>query len=321
MNKLPFNASWLLLLIPIGFLVFVIGPEIQQTYDDYHQKEITHQANVQKLNSLKKRLTSLTTSERNKYVNLQSTVNITKLKLAKERYNYYKFGGMFIILILMFIGMFGSSYWVKRKKKSSKNKEIIFNYADPRTDPIGQNISWEATEGSGSNFMSEYLKKTRVGYKISSSNYVKVCAWAFFLVGLNQVVWSYVEYYQLNSNSLGFMKAGKMFFTSGGVFIIVGAFLLVLFTGMKAFIHVRKRKIIVGGQALNFNQLYALQVLEKFISGSSSSGGYFCYELNLVTNQGDRYNLLSHGDKMFLLSDMAKLSKILNLPVWNNGVV
>ena len=139
-------------------------------------------------------------------------------------------------------------------------------------------------------------------------------------MGLNYVAISFYEYYQIYNTPLTFMKGGKLFFTSGGPFLLIGLVLLFIFSP-KVFIHTRKRKIIIGGEIIQYQQVYALQVLEKFSSGGSSSGGYFSYELNLITNKGDRYNLLNHGDKMYLLSDMMKISKLLKVPVWNNGVV
>ncbi|WAC01977.1 hypothetical protein N7U66_19410 [Lacinutrix neustonica] len=81
----------------------------------------------------------------------------------------------------------------------------------------------------------------------------------------------------------------------------------------------RKRNISIDGKILSFHQIYALQLLEKFVEGQSS-GSYFSYELNLITKQGARHNLLNHGDKEYLLSDMVKLSRLFRVPVWNKGV-
>ncbi len=53
---------------------------------------------------------------------------------------------------------------------------------------------------------------------------------------------------------------------------------------------------------------------------TSSSGSYFSYELNLITQKGDRFNLLNHDDKQYLLSDMMKISKLLKVSVWNKNV-
>ena len=138
-------------------------------------------------------------------------------------------------------------------------------------------------------------------------------------MGLNYVAWSYIEFFEFSKEPLTFMQGGKMFFISGGPFVLIGVFLLFSF-GAKAFLNSQKRKVLVDGEIISFQQVYALQVLSKFIQGNKS-GGYHCYEVNLVTQSGERYNLLNHGDKEYLLSDMVKISRFLKVPVWNNGVI
>ncbi|CAL2062640.1 hypothetical protein [Tenacibaculum sp. 190524A05c] len=318
MNKLSLKSSWLLFLIPIGMIIFVVLPQLQDTYEQFQKKDIEHQQKVQQLDSLKE-LPNPTTKIKSRIAKLEIEVKVHGAAIEKQRYTNYKIGGMLVVLVFMFLGMFGSSYWMKRKKSSSKNRQIQFTFEDPSVDAIGQHISWDAVSGSGSNFLSEHLKKTNTGYKITSSNYMKFLSWSFFLIGVNQLVWTFVEHFNLTKESIGIMEIGKTFFTSGGVFIIVGAFLFLL-TSAKAHIYIRKRKIIVDGLMLDFKDAYALQVLQKFVQGNKT-GGYYCYEVNLITKEGHRYNLLNHGDKTYLLSDMVKISKVLKVPVWNNGVV
>ncbi|WP_233900026.1 hypothetical protein [Tenacibaculum piscium] len=319
MQKLPFKSSWLFLLIPIGMIYFVFVPQIQKQYERYNNNQINLQNDIHTLDSLKhaKKLNRKGTHLLKK---LEITVPVHQKVYGKQKFLYYKTGGMLLVLVFMGIGMLVTSYLSNRKKTSSKNKQIDFNFDDFNADEIGQKISWNALESSGSNFASETFKKTPQGYKITGSSFTKVFAWSFFLIGLNYVAVSFYEYYQTSDIPLSFMKGGKLFFTSGGVFLIVGVILLFMFSP-KVYIYTRKRKIIVGGKILLFQEVYALQVLEKFISGSSSSGSYFSYELNLITKDGTRYNLLNHGDKTYILSDMIKISQLLKVPVWNNGVV
>ncbi|MCD9562080.1 hypothetical protein [Tenacibaculum maritimum] len=66
-----------------------------------------------------------------------------------------------------------------------------------------------------------------------------------------------------------------------------------------------------------FQEIYALQIIEKFSKSKRSSNSYPSYELNIITKNGNRYNLLNHGDKTHLLSDMVKISKVLRVPIWN----
>lgn len=317
MNKVSLKNSWFFLIIPIGMVIFVAFPQFRGMYDNYVKDEQTYHAQVRELDSLQQ-VQNPSMRVRNTISRLETGLPIRKRGLDKRKYTGYKTGGMLAVLAVMFVGMFGSSYWVKRKKSSSKNRQISFDFGDFTSDAIGQGISWEPVANSGSNFMSEHLKETRYGFKISSSPYMKFMAWAFFLVGLNYLGWSIVEHYEFSTTSLGFMELGKMFFTSGGVFMLVGGFLIVTF-GSKAHIHRNRRLLIVDGIKLNFSELYALQVLEKFVQGNKS-GSYYSYEVNLVTREGQRHNLLNHGDKMFILSDMVKIAQALKLPVWNAGV-
>lgn len=318
MKKVSLNSSWFFAIIPIGIFIFVALPQFQNMYESFHKREIEVQQSARELDSLQQ-LTNPTRRDLNNIKRLEISVPIQKLGVGRERYTYYKTGGMLVVLAFMFIGMFGSSYWAQRKKKSSSNKQIEFSFDDFTTDAIGQHISWSAVKGSGSNFLSERLRKTAFGYKITSSTYMKFMAWSFFLIGLNYVAWSYIEFFEFSKESLTFMQGGKMFFTSGGSFLLIGVFLLFSF-GAKAFLNSNKRKVLVDGEIIPFQQVYALQVLSKFVEGNKS-GGYYCYEVNLVTQKGERHNLLNHGDKEYLLSDMVKISRFLKVPVWNNGVV
>ncbi|MCG7500525.1 hypothetical protein MHM83_01450 [Tenacibaculum sp. Mcav3-52] len=318
MKKVSLTSSWVFAIIPIGIFFFVVFPQLQNMYESFHKREIEVQQSARKLDSLQQ-LTKPTREDLNNIKRLEITVPIHQLSIDKQRYTYYKTGGMLAVLAFMFIGMFGSSYWAKRKKNSSNNKQIEFSFEDFTTDAIGQYISWDPVKGSGSNFLSERLRKTSSGYKITSSTYMKFMAWSFFLMGLNYVAWSYIEFFEFSKEPLTFMQGGKMFFISGGPFVLIGVFLLFSF-GAKAFLNSQKRKVLVDGEIIPFQQVYALQVLSKFIQGNKS-GGYHCYEVNLVTQSGERYNLLNHGDKEYLLSDMVKISRFLKVPVWNNGVV
>ncbi|GFD71590.1 hypothetical protein [Tenacibaculum mesophilum] len=318
MKKVSLTSSWVFAIIPIGIFFFVVFPQLQNMYESFHKREIEVQQSARKLDSLQQ-LTKPTREDLNNIKRLEITVPIHQLSIDKQRYTYYKTGGMLAVLAFMFIGMFGSSYLAKRKKNSSNNKQIEFSFEDFTTDAIGQYISWDPVKGSGSNFLSERLRKTSSGYKITSSTYMKFMAWSFFLMGLNYVAWSYIEFFEFSKEPLTFMQGGKMFFISGGPFVLIGVFLLFSF-GAKAFLNSQKRKVLVDGEIISFQQVYALQVLSKFIQGNKS-GGYHCYEVNLVTQSGERYNLLNHGDKEYLLSDMVKISRFLKVPVWNNGVI
>lgn len=318
MNKMSFKSSWLFLLIPLGIIFFVLVPELESKYIRYNNNQVSLKKDIYLLDSLKQ-IHSPNTKDKHLIKKLEITVPIHTKVYGKEKFLYYKTGGMLLVLLFMGVGMVATSYISNKKKTSPKNKQVNFVFDDYSNDVVGSQISWEALEGSSSNFASEVFKKTTQGYKITSSSFTKVFAWSFLLIGLNYVLISFYEYYYFNTIQLTFMKGGKLFFTSGGPFLLVGIFLLLMFSP-KVFINIRKRKIVIRGTILSFKELYALQIIKKFNESSGSSGSYFSYELNLITQKGERYNLLNHGDKTYILSDMMKINKLLKLPVWNKNV-
>lgn len=318
MNKMSFKSSWLFLLIPLGIIFFVLVPELESKYKRYNNNQVSLKKDIYLLDSLKQ-IHSPNTKDKHLIKKLEITVPIHTKVYGKEKFLYYKTGGMLLVLLFMGVGMVTTSYISNKKKTSPKNKQVNFVFDDYSNDVIGSQISWDPLQTSSSNFASEVFKKTRQGYKIVSSSYAKVFAWSFLLIGLNYLLITFYEYYYVNTSSFTFMKAGKLFFTSGGPFLLVGIFLLLMFSS-KVFINIRKRKVVIRGAILSFKELYALQIIKKFNERSGSSGSYFSYELNLITQKGERYNLLNHGDKTYILSDMMKISKLLKLPVWNKNV-
>jgi len=66
-------------------------------------------------------------------------------------------------------------------------------------------------------------------------------------------------------------------------------------------------------ETLLFTDTKALQIVEKRIR--SDRHNYNCYELNIVTNTGERYNLVDHADKKQMISDAKKLARYLSCDV------
>lgn len=64
-----------------------------------------------------------------------------------------------------------------------------------------------------------------------------------------------------------------------------------------------------------FREVGALQLLEKWVRGGKSS--YMAYELNLVRKDGERIQVVSHGDYKKLAEDAAALSEQLRVPLWD----
>ncbi|WAC01976.1 hypothetical protein N7U66_19405 [Lacinutrix neustonica] len=186
---------------------------MQTKYVRHQSHMVALEQDIFTLDSLKQ-LTAPQIKDTHTIKKLEITVPIHKAAYERTVFLYYKTGGMLLVLFFMGSSMVLFNYISNKRKLDSKNKKVDFTFDDPDNDAIGQRISWVGIEGSASNFASETLKKTRHGYKITSSALTRVFAWSFFLIGLNYVVLSYVKYYQISEVSFNLMKLGKIFFTS-----------------------------------------------------------------------------------------------------------
>jgi hypothetical protein len=74
--------------------------------------------------------------------------------------------------------------------------------------------------------------------------------------------------------------------------------------------------------SVSTKKIYAIQFLEKIISGDSDSSPYTCYEVNIVFEDASRKNILNYGGKIkhfeSILRDATILVEFLNVPFWNN---
>lgn len=301
-------------LVPLIFVLFITYPSIKSSYDQQNKQQEELREKEERLELLKNKK-DITLKEKNEITRLEIQVKAGKQAVDVHFYSNLKLLGVIGFLVVLFGAMFTNSYISNKKKNDPNNRVINFTYEDPFQDAIGSTVSWDPCANGGSNFRSERYVKTRFGYKVDSTFFVKIFAWAFLLIG---IAWTGFSFFKAikQGKEIGVMEIGHLFFTSGGMFIIVGVGLIFMF-GAKVFIFKSKRIVVVDGEKLPFNQIYALQVLQKIVYSKHS---YPCYEVNLVTKTGERYNLLNHGDKDYILSDMAKISQLFKVPVWNMGV-
>lgn len=61
--------------------------------------------------------------------------------------------------------------------------------------------------------------------------------------------------------------------------------------------------------------VHALQIIAEYLT--SKNGGYYSYELNLVLKDGNRINVVDHGNRKRLAEDAQVLADFLGVPVWD----
>jgi len=115
MKKISINRPWLVFLPVIGLFFFVVFPELQKIATNFDKQIAEHEANVQKLESLKE-IVSPSVTIKNEIKSLEFLVSAHGSAIGRKKYIYYKHGGTVIIVLCILVVLFGSSYIIKRKK-------------------------------------------------------------------------------------------------------------------------------------------------------------------------------------------------------------
>ena len=78
-----------------------------------------------------------------------------------------------------------------------------------------------------------------------------------------------------------------------------------------------KNEGIYTSKGTNFplNEVHAIQLISERVAGSKTS--YYSYEMNLVLNNGERFNVTDHGSFRAIRHDAEKLASYLSIPVWD----
>jgi hypothetical protein len=171
-------------------------------------------------------------------------------------------------------------------------------------DPLALETQWKQCNMTGANFCTEKLVRLDPNrMEFCSTKGVLALYSACILMGIAILVAS-----KLSSLEL---------ILFGTVFILLGAF-LILFTNKHtvfdkstlSFFKEKKK----AEQPGDINNIHAIQLITKIIRGKKR---YFCYELNLVMNNAERVNIVSHGNKKRMKADAQTLAEFLEKPLWD----
>ena len=212
-------------------------------------------------------------------------------------------------------------------------KDVITNSArqvsfDPAQfdDPLATSIRWTPIKSGGSNFRTHKFYSNganQVGFKATLG--AKLFSGIFAAVGTGVIV---IPIYNSIQNAAPLFVLETLFFIVFGlIFGGVGIYMLrsyskpIVFDKMAGYFwkgwskpdRYRGDQKIVG--SVRLDDIRALQIVSEYIRGDKKS--YYSYELNLVTKDGQRHNVIDHGDRSDLMIDADKLSEFLGRPVWD----
>ncbi|WP_405210612.1 hypothetical protein [Dokdonia sp. Asnod2-E02] len=214
----------------------------------------------------------------------------------------------------------GLSNFIKNLVQATKTTAFdpgVFN------DELASKVSWSPKAGGGANFKTKSLVKisdSELQYKASSFGKILGALFiifpiVFILVGTTTII------------KTGFKVEALIFVLIPLIFIGVGIFIIkkfnttITFNKSSGYFHRSKKKevtsLAVQEDAHNFklDTIKALQILPERVRGDKSS--YTSYEINLVFEDGSRYNIVDHGHRKSIETDAVTLSDFLGVPAWN----
>lgn len=200
--------------------------------------------------------------------------------------------------------------------------------ADPSQfdDPVAQRTSWSPLKRGGANFCTRRLVETdpyRLEFRATLG--AKVFYVFFLLVGLGALIFVPITMAS-QSEPVGTL-AVLLPVVIGLIFAIVGGCLY--YFGTTPIVFDRSSDYYWKGRyspnampdrdiqsnCTRLNRIHALQLISEWCRGDKSS--YYSYELNLVLENGDRLNVVDHGNARRLREDAARLASFLDVPVWD----
>lgn len=192
-------------------------------------------------------------------------------------------------------------------------------------DPLATRIEWTPVNRGGANFRTHKMAQTGGGrFEFRAT----VGAWLFYLVfllaGLAVAIGIPAGEYCKGTFTFGSDLIFPLLF--GLIFASVGGSML--FIGTKPIIFDKVRGFYWKGRkapyelaapaahknAARLQDIHALQLIAEHCRGKNSS--YYSYELNLVLENGQRLNVIDHGNLEKIRADAAALSRFLDKPVW-----
>jgi hypothetical protein len=185
-------------------------------------------------------------------------------------------------------------------------------------DPVAAKVSWDPAVGGGANFRTHKLKVTPARISVERSKGMIVFGGLFVLLGLAPAAIGVSM--AMDGDWLG----AVICILFGGVFSAVGGFSL---SGKNLLTFDRVRGVYFRGGAYvahprpdrqrqgKLSDIHALQLISETVSGSKG-GSFTSYELNVVFEDGERMNVMDHGDGAQIEASAKQLATFLSVPVW-----
>ena len=196
-------------------------------------------------------------------------------------------------------------------------------------DPLAMSIQWTPIKGGGSNFGTHKLVEKSPNEAVFQATLgAKLFSFAFIFAGVSVPVFTLVPFQDdpvgnpVGMSEILFISLFGLVFAGVGIFMLRSYIKPVKFDKMNGYFWKgwkAPQPYNSGNEqlkdAVRLVDIHALQVISEYIRGDKKS--YYSYELNLVLKNGERVNVIDHGNKNKVIEDANRLANFLGKPVWN----
>ena len=197
--------------------------------------------------------------------------------------------------------------------------------AEMFNDSIAQKTSWSPLKKGGASFGTHKLVTTsqrRLEFKptlFAIFFYMIFAAVGFGIMCLS-IYNEYETSFELEMGNVILLIMGIIFFSVGTTLGYTGTKPIVFDREFGFYWRGRKKpnrdlEYTYPDLFTPLNDIHALQIISEYIRGDKSS--YYSYELNLVFRDGNRENVIDHGNLDRIREDAKKVSQFINRPVWD----
>ncbi len=198
------------------------------------------------------------------------------------------------------------------------------NTNDPILQDLAKTVEWSPLAGGGANFKTSSLKTvspTRLEVVKSKGGYL----FSSVFIGMGLIIPGIIAFGIIREEGFSWVLLFLAFFAL--IFAGVGFLFLLLprpriFDKTEGWFWEGKKSIkseqyfLQLKKSARLSEIAAIQIVPERLSGKNSS--YTSWEINLVSNDAKRLNVMDHGNKQSILDDAQKLGEFLDVPVWEN---
>ena len=190
---------------------------------------------------------------------------------------------------------------------------------------IAMKVDWTPLRSGGANFKTDSLKQINLSrLEVQKSTGAYLFSGIFALLGNGTMLFG--TYAVIEEDGLSFVILAPVLF--GGLFAAVGIGTLIYprprimdrrygwyWSGSKSL--AREQDFMKLKKSARLSDIAAIQIIDEHCSGNKG-GSYTSWEINLVSKDGQRLNVMDHGNKDSISADARKLGEFLGVPVWEN---